>query len=185
MTVSESAGITRIVGIVCGVLTILLGVYCVVTPIATYGIVGWVIAVALIADGVSKILVWNNYRKMGVSDVWALVGGIASVVLGIALAGSQAAQIAVDVFVAYVVAGWVLVAGCVRIVRSSSMRDVQKDYETGILRTRWDLMLIIGILMVILGIFCLANPLLVMITIGWQIGFALIMGGVGLITGLV
>ncbi|MBR3327826.1 MAG: DUF308 domain-containing protein [Atopobiaceae bacterium] len=182
MTSSERAGITRTLGIVCGVLTILIGLSCIFTPIATYGIVGWIIAVAMVADGASKILLWNDYRKMGVSDVWALVGGIISVVLGLVLLGSQAAQVAVDVLVAYVVAGWVLAAGCVRIVRSFSMRNVSKITGSKVLGTNWDLMLAVGILMVMLGIFCLANPLLVMITIGWQIGFALVMGGVGLIT---
>lgn len=182
MTSTESANITRIVGIVCGVLAILVGLYCVFTPISTYGVVGWIIAVAMVADGVSKILLWNDYRKMGVSDVWALVGGIISVVLGLALVGSQAAQVVVDVLIAYMVAGWVLAAGCVRIARSFTMRNVSKVYGTKMLGTNWDLMLAVGILMVILGLFCLANPLLVMVAIGWQIGFALVMGGVGLIT---
>lgn len=173
---------SRILGIVFGVLIVITGVYSLMTPIQTYGVVGWLIAFAMIADGIGKVMVWFDYRKLGVTDVWALVGGILSVVLGCALAGSQVARAAVDIFVAYIVGGWLLVGGVVRIARSFSMRKVHNTLDTAVLGTNWDLALCIGILMVILGIFCLANPLIVMVALGWQVGIALIMGGVGLIT---
>lgn len=181
---AEKKGITagRILGIVSGVLIIVLGIYCIFTPIETYGVVGWIIACAMIADGASKIVLWNELRKSGVADVWALVGGILSCVLGVVLACSQAAMVAVDIFIAYLVGAWVLFAGCVRIARSFAMRNMRVEVNGAVLGTNWDLALIAGILMVVLGIFCLANPMLVMIALGWQIGFALIFGGAGLIT---
>lgn len=175
-----SAG--RILGIIGGVLIIMLGVSCLLTPIETYGIVGWLIAIALIMDGVGKVMLWNDLRKAGVHDVWAMVGGILSCILGVVLACSQALMVAVDIFIAYIVGAWILIAGCVRIARSFSMRHVQKELGDKVLGANWDLALITGILMVVLGIFCLANPVLVMIALGWQIGFALIVGGASLIT---
>ena len=36
--------------------------------------------------------------------------------------------------------------------------------------------------MTIIGVFCIANPTIVMVALGWQIGFSLIAGGLALIT---
>ena len=172
---------SRILGVIAGVLIVMLGVSCFFTPIATFGITGWLIALGLIADGASKIVLWNDYRKTGVSDTLALVGGILSIVFGIVMVGSIAARAAVDVFVAVLVSVWLLFAGCVRIARSFKMRKVQTTIDA-MLGTRWTLALVTGIIMVVVGIFCVANPIIVMVAIGWQIGFSMVMGGIGLIT---
>lgn len=172
---------SRILGIIVGVLIIILGVYCLFTPVITFGVVGWFIAIAMIADGISKLMLWNDFRKTGASDVWALISGVLSVALGIVLACSNLAQVALDVFVAYVVSLWVLVSGIARIARSFQMRKAHKALDTQILGSNWDVVLITGILLVVLGILCLFNPIIVMITLGWQIGFAMIVGGIGLI----
>lgn len=172
---------SRALGIIFGVLTVVLGIYCFMTPIETYGVVSWFIAFAMIADGISKIMLWNDFKKVGVTDTWALVGGILSVVLGIVLCGSFVARVTMDVFIAYVVSCWILFAGCVRIARSFAMRDVHKTLNTT-LGSNWSLALVVGILLVVLGIFCVANPTIVMVALGWQIGLALVFGGIGLIT---
>ena len=172
---------SRVLGIIVGVLTVILGVWCFMTPIETYGVIGWLITFALIADGISKIMVWNDYRKIGVSDTWALVGGILSIILGITFAFNIVARVFADIFIAYVLAAWILFGGFVRIIRSFQMRDIHKNLGTT-LGSNWGLALVMGILMVILGIFCMANPTIVMIATGWQISFALVLGGIGLIT---
>ncbi len=182
MEEKKGINVGRIAGIVCGALIVILGVYCLITPIQTYAIVGWMLAFAMIADGVCKVMVWNELRKAKISDVWALVGGVLSCVLGVVLVCSQMAMVVVDIFVAYLVGAWVLFSGCVRIGRSFALRNVSKGRDGTVLASNWDLALIVGILMVVLGIFCLANPVLVMLALGWQIGFSLIAGGIGLIT---
>lgn len=172
---------SRILGIVSGVLLVILGIYCLFTPVITYGVVSWFIAFAMISDGISKIMLWNEFRKIGVKDIWALISGVLSVALGIALACSNVAQAAVDIFVAYMVACWILIGGIARVVRSFQMRKVQTKLDTLALGSNWDIVLITGILMVVLGILCLFNPIVVMVALGWQIGFAMIVGGIGLI----
>ncbi len=164
-----------------GILTVILGVWCLFTPIDTFGVVGWLIAFSLFADGIGMIMVWNEYRKIGVSDVLALVSGILSLVLGIVLSCSIAARIAVDIFFAYIMAFWILVGGIACIARSFKMRDVHKKLDT-VLGSNWGLALAMGILLAIVGVFCIANPAIVMVALGWQIGFALIAGGAALIT---
>ncbi|MBO7675203.1 MAG: DUF308 domain-containing protein [Atopobiaceae bacterium] len=173
---------SRAAGIISGVLIILLGVMCLFTPIVSYGVVSWMVAVALLADGVSKILLYNDFKKAGVSDIWALVGGICSVLLGVMLVFSGVARVAVDVMVAYMASIWLLVGGCVRIARSFQMRQASRVMRAQVLGANWDLALVVGILMVVLGILCLANPVIVMVTLGLQIGASLVLGGIGLIT---
>jgi uncharacterized membrane protein HdeD (DUF308 family) len=172
---------SKILGIIVGVLTAALGVWCLFTPLETYGILSWLLAFSMIADGISKIALYSDYQKVGVSDTWALVGGILSVALGIVLAGSLGMRLAVDVLIAYIVSFWILFGGCVRIMRSFKMRNVHKKLDSK-LGENWGLALVVGILMVVLGILCFANPTIVMFAIGWQIGFAMIVGGVALIT---
>ena len=174
--------LSRILGILAGVFIIITGVLSLFTPLRSYGMVGWLIAFAMAFDGVAKIMVWNDYRKIGISDTWALVGGILSALLGVLLLCSVSGRLAADVIIAYLVAGWLVFAGIVRIARSITMRDVAKNLGTQ-LGSNWGLALVVGIIMVVLGVFCMIYPGVVMVAIGWQIGFALIIGGAGLITG--
>lgn len=175
---------SKALGIIFGVLIIMLGIWCMMTPIETYGIIGWLIMFALIADGIGKISVWNDLRKSGSSDVLALVGGILSIILGVILACNLLARATVDIFAAYVIAFWALFSGCVRIGRAFQMRG-GKQVLNAQLGSSWGVALVVGVLMVLIGGFCLFNPIIIMITIGWQIGFALIAGGVCLISATV
>lgn len=172
---------SRAFGIIIGILTVILGVWCLLTPIDTFGVVGWLITLSLVADGMGKVMVWIDYRKIGVSDTLALVSGILSLALGVVLVCSMTARIAVDVFVAYVMAFWILLGGLVRIARSFRMRDIRRTLGT-FLGSNWALSLATGILMTVIGAFCIANPAIVMVALGWQIGFALVAGGIALIT---
>lgn len=184
MAQNGSSTLSRIIGIVAGVFIILTGIVSLFTPLETYGVVGWLIAFGMLFDGIAKVMVWNEYRKVGVSDTWALVGGVLSAVLGVALLCSVGGRLAADIFIAYVIACWLVFAGIVRIARSFTMRDVHKNLGTK-LGENWGLALIIGIVMVVLGIFCMIYPGIVMVAIGWQIGIALIVGGAGLIAGTI
>lgn len=184
MAQDSGTTISRILGIVAGVFIIVTGIFCLATPIETYGMVGWLIAFSLLFDGITKVIVWNDYRKVGVSDTWALVGGVLSIVFGVALLCSVGGRLAADIFIAYAIACWLVFAGIVRIARSITMRDIHKNIGTKI-GSNWGLALIVGIAMTLLGVFCMIYPGIVMVAVGWQIGFALIVGGAGLIVGTV
>lgn len=179
-----SSTLSRILGIVAGAFIVFTGVLSLFTPLRSYGMVGWLIAFALFFDGIAKVMVWNDYRKIGISDTWALVGGILSAVMGFALMCSVGGRLAADVIIAYVVACWLVFAGIVRIARSLTMRSAQKQLNTK-LGTNWSLALVIGIVMTVLGVVCMLYPGIVMVAIGWQIGWALIVGGAGLIAGTI
>ena len=183
MAANEQSTLSRVLGIIVGVLIVILGISCFLTPIDTFGITGWLITFALVIDGVTKVLMWNDGRKIGVKDTWLLIGGILSIVLGIIMMGSVAARVAVDIFVAYLLGIWLFAGGIVRIVRSFQMRKVQKTLG-GALGSNWDVAFIAGVVMTVLGIFCVANPVIMMVAVGWGIGFSFVIEGIGLITAI-
>ena len=183
MTESGQSTLSRVLGIIVGVLIVILGISCFFTPIETFGITGWLITFALLIDGITKVLVWNDGRRVGVKDNWVLIGGILSIVLGVVMLGSVAARVAVDAFVAYLLGFWLFVDGILRIVQSFQMRKAQKTLG-GVLGSNWTLAFVSGIIMTVLGIFCVANPVIMMIYVGWGIGFSFIVGGLGLITSI-
>lgn len=183
MATEGKSTLSRVLGVIGGILVTIMGVVCFLTPLRTYGITGWLLIVSMIADGLVNIAVWNDYRKAGVSDMWALIGGILSVVLGLVLACSVIGRLAADMFLAYVVAIWIIFGGCTRVMRALAMRKAGKErVEFGsVLGHSWVFTLIMGIVLVALGIFFLANPVILMITIGWQIALAMVAAGIGLI----
>ena len=73
-----------------GVLLVIGGIYCLVTPVETFGVLGWLIGLAMLVEGVSSALTWNERRKFGFADGWTLVGALASIVLGVVVLGSLA-----------------------------------------------------------------------------------------------
>lgn len=179
---SEGGGASRICGIAAGVVAVALGAYCLSAPAPANALLVWAAVVVLIAEGIAKLLLWREFRKLGVRDVWALVGGVASVLLGMALAGNAGTRATLGVFAATMVSSWTLCAGCVLIARSFVMRGTTLIPGAQILGPHWDLALVVGMAMVFLGIVCLANPVVAIVTIARQVGISLMAGGVGLIS---
>ena len=149
------------------------------TPVATFASLGWVIGVAMIAEGIGSILTWNTRRQLGFADGWTLAGAIVSVVLGIFVVGSLAFQVAIDHFIIYLVAAWLIFAGIMRIVVSFKLREIHKTgVEVG---KYWYLLLIAGILIIIMGIVCIIYPMIAAISIGILVGLSIAFSGGSLI----
>ncbi len=163
-----------------GVLCAIAGGYCIVSPVETFANLGWILGVCMIIDGVGSIVSYIEYKGVGKPSVWALVGGVASVVLGIIVSGSLAMQIALDFALAYLVAFWLIFGGVCRIAGAIGMHRLQQasDFVGG----SWVLMLIMGILVVIAGIRCLIHPIFAAVGVGILIGVAMISFGISFLT---
>lgn len=178
---AESKGGVRILDIILGVLVVALGIWCVMTPVETFGTIGWIAGFAMLFEGIGKVIAYFECKKEGTQDTFMLVGGILSALLGVVLLASMGMRWAYDLFIAYIVACWVIVAGVTNIVRSFGLRDARYNAGNLVVGGSWGWVLALGILLVILGIWGFFNPLMVMVALGWQIGFAVIAGGVNLI----
>lgn len=169
----------KVITVILGVLLVIGGIYCIFSPVATYSAMGWLIGLSMLAEGVANVITWNSRRKLGVADGWSLAGGIISIILGVFMLGSYAMQAAVDVFIAYLIAFWLVVAGIVRIVTALNMR---KSTDQA-LANGWAIQLVLGVLIIILGILNMLNPVSVMIGIGMMMGVSIVFVGVTLIEG--
>ena len=172
----------RVITIILGALLLIGGIYCMFAPIATYSALGWLIGFAMIVEGIGSVIVWNDRRRLGLADGWTLAGAILSIVLGVFLLGSFAAQFALDLFIAYLIAIWLVFGGIARIAAALSIRKYQKEtMGADAPSSGWIGLLVIGILIIILGILCIFNPTSIMISVGLLLGLSIVCTGAGLI----
>lgn len=172
----------RILTLILGILMIGAGIYCVLTPELTVVSLSYVIGVTMIIDAIANIILWTDLKNAGYADGWSLAGAIISLICGIVLVGSLVMQLAVTNFMLYLAAAWLLALGIVRIVIAFKLKKAGEQYRSRFLAKRWWLVLIAGILLVLCGIFSFINPTALMIVIGINIGLAIILAGVALVS---
>lgn len=173
----------KIITIILGALLAVGGVYCMFTPVATYATIGWLIGVSMIMEGIASIIMWSELRRSGLANGWTLAGAILSIVLGIFLVGSYVARFSIDVFIAYLIAIWIVVSGISRIIGAINLRKQENLSNVGAGSSSWVILLLLGILSTILGVLCISNPLAVMVGVGFTMGLSIVGLGAGLIVG--
>ena len=171
----------KIIVIVMGILMVASGVYCIAVPGLTFLALGWVIGFNMILDAVGNICTWGSRRELGLADGWTLAGAIASLCFGIILIVSETMQLAVELFVAYTAALWLLLIGLFRIVRSSHLHRIHKEFDTRVMARNWWVVMLTGILMVIVGVMSFMNPAIAAVAIGTMVGVGIFFAGVNLL----
>jgi uncharacterized membrane protein HdeD (DUF308 family) len=153
-----------------GVLMIILGFSCAVTPLATFVAAGYFIAVVLISSGLSGIIAWVRFRIYGVNFAVSIL----ALILGI-LALSRPGGIAViDTMLIYLFSAWLVVRGAASISFSLKLRKFHTS-------NGWILGLITGVLGVVLGIYSFVYTSVPAITLGLLISMYFIEEGIGII----
>lgn len=171
--------ILNIIGVAIGIALIVSGIYCLITPVETFGALGWLIGFIMIVEGVSSLLTWNERRKYGFADGWTLAGAIISVLLGVFVVGSMAIQFAIDAFLAYMVAFWLVLGGVTRIIAAFGLRKLQRvGNDVG---ANWIVLLLLGALVVVMGVACFLHPAFAMAGVGMLLGIAVIITGCSII----
>lgn len=178
--------IRKLCAIILGAFMIVSGSYCLFSPAGTGLDIGYIIGLSMIFDGIGRIVEWFSTRNTMQESGWALAASIISLILGIVLSISMLAQLAVDLFIAYTVASWLIALGIVRIVRSVRVRRIRKNaVKSYDLKTEfgknWWMYLLSGILIAVYGIVCAFFPIFSFAAIGIFIGIGIIMAGVNLI----
>ena len=171
----------KVTGIVIGVLLILGGISCMLTPTVTYLTLAWVAGFSMIVDAIGNIATWFAKKKDRMADGWDLAGAIASLIFGVILVSSAAAQVLTAVIMVNIVAVWIIVKGIIRIVAAIRLRQLRKALDAQVLGRNWGKILAMGILMTICGILCLIDSGILMVVIGIAVGIAIISSGVNLI----
>jgi uncharacterized membrane protein HdeD (DUF308 family) len=171
----------KVLGIIMGVLLIIGGIYCMLTPVLTFTSLGWLVGFSMLFEGIVSILSWNKRRAIGLADGWSLAGAIISTVLAVFVLISIPMQLGIDLMLAYLAAFWLIVAGVTRTMSAFTLKRLhERDASVG---GGWGWVLAAGILLIITGAICLLHPVLTMASVGMLLGIGIVSSGCGLIMG--
>jgi len=182
---------TKVALIILGVLLIIGGVYCIFMPGATFATLAPLCGIAMIFDGIGNICSWNDARKAGQSDGWLLVGAIISLLAGIFMLTNIFVSLLVDAMLTYFIIFWLIVMGIIRIAAAFKIRKagqyvdermVRHGYSNPKAGKGWGWVLAFGILMILVGVFGLVSPMIIVLTVGYIIGFCVIAAGFSMIS---
>lgn len=156
--------------IIMGILMVIAGIACLVTPIATTFGVMYFFMILLFVSGIMLIIRSIAYRRFGLG----LVFGIISVILGGFLVFSPSLAIDVEVIILYIMAGWLVVRGIIGIVDACRA----KKFIGG---GTFALALIVSILVIITGVYSLFNPMVFAFSLGILASCYFIVEGVDMV----
>lgn len=165
----------NILSLVLGILLVIGGVWCTMSPIATFASLGWLFGIIMLVEGFGNALTWNERRRDGVADGWSLLAAVLSAILGIILIISGVARFAIDTFFTYLISAWLIASGAMRIASALRLRAMRKVGAP--IGGSWGILLVIGILVTIAGVFCLFHPILTMAGFGVYMGIGIISTG--------
>ena len=171
----------KVLSILLGIVMIICGTYCLISPGLTFLAIGWIVGFCMIVDAVGNIATWNARKKLGIADGWTLFATILSLCFGIIVIASNAVQFAVNIFIAYMAAAWVLWIGILRLALSAKMHHIRKELGNESIAKHWWLVMINGILLILIGILGLMNLAVAAIAIGTLIGIDILFAGANMI----
>lgn len=165
-----------------GVLSILGAVYCMFFPGITFLNVGWIVAFILGVYGICNIIRYFSNRKnkekknngeLIYGGVVGLIIGIGSTVLSVLALFNTAVRASLDITILMIFAFWLIYSGIVSIFGS-----VMQKKKGG---KMWILTLILGIAVTLTGLYGATHFLFNAFSIGYIIGFELMIYGIRLI----
>ena len=165
-----------------GLLMVVGGVYCLFTPVTTFLTTGYIVGVIIFCDAIGNIAAWFNAKKYVEISGWYLANAIISLIFGIIIMLSIGMQFAVDMFIVYAVAAWVIMTGISRISMAIRMKQLMNKLPKIFNNKKWLGILLFGILMVLFGILCVFKPIVLSSVLGVLIAWFIIFAGASLIT---
>ena len=177
--------VRKTLSVILGILMILAGITCFFTPIETSSVIPFIFGLAMVIDGIGRIIAWFSIREYAPQSGWVLASSIISLVFGLMLTTSPMLQVSVGVFVVLMTGWWILALGVIRIVHAFHLLKLKRESDGfgfgEMLGSNWWIALILGALLTIFGIIVILNPMLGLGVIGVLVGCSVITAGVNLI----
>ena len=171
--------------VILGILMILAGITCFFTPVETSSVIPFIFGLAMVIDGIGRIIAWFSIREYAPQSGWVLASSIISLVFGLMLTTSPMLQVSVGVFVVLMTGWWILALGVIRIVHAFHLLKLKRESDEfgfgEMLGSNWWIALILGALLTIFGIIVILNPMLGLGVIGVLVGCSVITAGINLI----
>lgn len=159
----------KTLAIITGILTAILGCCAIAMPLRVFLGIGWLLGAFILINGISGTITAFLRKK----DVWDGVLNILVAICGGIILFSTFTRVMTDMFLAYLAGFVIIVYGVNMIV--TAVKGMKFSTTIGVLG------IICGVLSILAGIFSLIHPVLTMISLGYIIGFAVIMQGVNVI----
>ena len=156
-----------IFSIILGILLIICGVSCVMTPMQTLISTGYFIGIMFFVNGLAGIIRNFSWKVYGLD--FAL--NILNVILGVICIFRPGTTLAIDAILVYMVSFWLIIQGCIRVGFSFTVKKLGPD-------SGWVFELLMGILSAAVGIFSLFHPYITAISVGIMIGIYFVEAGI-------
>ncbi len=172
----------KVFNCILGLFSILGAVYCIFYPGLTFLSTGWLITILLGAMGICSIFEFatssdkKENKSLAANGIVGLILGIGAAVISVLGIFSPLIRGSLDLIILMLFAFWLFYSGVASIAKSVSLK------KNGC--KMWILTLILGILVLLTGIYGVLHPVFTMVTIGYIIGFELIIYGVRLIASI-
>lgn len=170
----------KVFNCVLGVFSIISAIFCIFYPGITFLNIGWIVSILLGIWGVCAIVDYALMRKKedklkyeAAMGVLGLVTGIAAAVISLLSLFMPQVQIILDVVILCIFAGWLIISGITSVTFSFQVKKA--GFKS------WILTLILGILVLLSGIYGIFHLIFVAKTIGLLIGILFMSYGVRLI----
>ncbi len=174
--------VQKVLAIIFGVFMIVGGLYCMFTPTATFLTLGWCIGLTAIFNAIGYFSLWWQIRNTEASNALLLVASILSLVFGILVLVYPSLQIGIDIFIAYFLACWLIAEGIILIARAFKLHKYSNGLIGQIVNIHWYVPLCLGILTTLIGCLCVANPDIVVTSVGFFIGLSIIFMGADIVS---
>lgn len=173
----------KILAGILGILMVIGGFICMLTPSATFASIPWVIGIIIFISALGDILEYSSRKKLGFADGWSLAGSIISMIFAIFLIFSNSMQFMVENVLALTAGIWLIVDGITHIASAIRMNRIRRLLPENARGNVWLATLIVGILMLIGGIVAIIVPNVVVVTIGILMSILIIITGAKLVAG--
>ena len=158
-----------ILTIILGVVLMIGGFSCLLTPFASFLAAGYIIGIMLFVYGIAS-LIREIQTKAG---VLAYISSVLAIIVGFFAMVHPGGTLAIDMMLLDFVAIWFLIHGVTGLVLSIRLR-----HEVPL----WGLGVVSGIFGIIAGVISLINPVAEMFAVGTLIAIYMIETGLGLVT---
>ena len=171
----------KVLNCILGIFSIFASVYTIWFPGLTFLSTGWLITIILGIWGIFAIInAFTKHKKdkegkvSAVNGVLAVLGGIAAAIISILAISMPRISILADLIIVYIFAFWLIISS----ISSITLACTAGKAAGG---SKWVWSLILGIIILLSGIYGLFHIIFMAQTIGLLIGFLLMTYGVRLI----
>ena len=157
-----------VLSIIAGIILIIGGFACMMTPVTTFLSAGYFLGFMMIVYGVAGLI----KAFQGRSHVLGIIVDVLSIIVGVFSIVRPGGSLALDHVILIMVSCWFIIQGVYTIYFSVQTKEFNGFWVLGV---------IVGVLGIILGIYSFLHPAVTMISTGILIGFYFVESGIDLI----